>query len=76
MKPGDLAELRVALEEVDCSGLPSRPTGPTVFDGITRVIVHDVHTAVDDDGTRRPTGPSPRSIRRCRRYLEATRGCR
>ncbi|MET8331484.1 hypothetical protein [Streptomyces sp. NPDC005181] len=51
MKPGDLAELRTALEEVDFSGLPSRPTGPTVFDGITRVIVHDGHTAVDNGGT-------------------------
>ncbi|WP_411087328.1 hypothetical protein [Streptomyces sp. 061-3] len=50
MKPGDLAELRAALEEVDFSGLPSRPTGPPVFDGITRVIVHDGHTAVDSGG--------------------------
>nr|WTB29313.1 hypothetical protein OG781_07250 [Streptomyces sp. NBC_00830] len=51
MKPGDLAELRAALEEVDFSRLPSRPTGPIVFDGITRVIVHDGHTAVDNGGT-------------------------
>ncbi|MFF3123796.1 hypothetical protein ACFVRD_15880 [Streptomyces sp. NPDC057908] len=50
MKSGDLAELRAALDEVDFSRLPSRPTGPTVFDGITRVIVHDGHTAVDNGG--------------------------
>ncbi|MFC5805688.1 hypothetical protein [Streptomyces formicae] len=47
MKPADLAELRAALDDVDFSRLPSRPTGPPVFDGITRVLVHDGHTSVD-----------------------------
>ncbi|MFE4337056.1 hypothetical protein ACFRQM_49410 [Streptomyces sp. NPDC056831] len=50
MKSGELAELRAALDEVDFSRLPSRPTGPTVFDGITRLIVHDGHTSVDNGG--------------------------
>ncbi|MEU3303533.1 hypothetical protein ABZ729_27525 [Streptomyces sp. NPDC006678] len=53
MTPADLAALRAALDDVDFSRLRSRPTGPPVMDGLTRVVVHDGHTAVDD-GTDTP----------------------
>ncbi|MFJ6633044.1 hypothetical protein ACIQMR_16885 [Streptomyces sp. NPDC091376] len=53
MTPAGLAALRAALDDVDFSRLPSRPTGPPVMDGLTRVVVHDGHTAVDD-GTDTP----------------------
>ncbi|MDI9888303.1 hypothetical protein QMZ92_29020 [Streptomyces sp. HNM0645] len=48
MAPAALAELRTALDEVDFSRLPTRPTGPPVMDGLTRVLVHDGRTSVDD----------------------------
>ncbi|MFD9975473.1 hypothetical protein ACFWZR_14470 [Streptomyces sp. NPDC059017] len=48
MTPAALAELRAALGEVDFSRLPTRPTGPPVMDGLTRVLVHNGRTYVDD----------------------------
>ncbi|MFD9217417.1 hypothetical protein ACFVY9_30815 [Streptomyces sp. NPDC059544] len=48
MSPAALAELRTALDELDFSRLPTRPTGPPIMDGLTRVLVHDGHTSVDD----------------------------
>ncbi|MFG3308760.1 hypothetical protein [Streptomyces wuyuanensis] len=48
MTPAALAQLRKALDGVDFSRLPTRPTGPPIMDGLTRVLVHDGHTSVDD----------------------------
>ncbi|MFI1465928.1 hypothetical protein [Streptomyces wuyuanensis] len=48
MTPAALSKLRKALDGVDFSRLPTRPTGPPIMDGLTRVLVHDGHTSVDD----------------------------
>ncbi|MER5885490.1 hypothetical protein ABT160_16800 [Streptomyces sp. NPDC001941] len=53
MSDDGLARLRASLARLDFSRLPGRPTGPPVADGLTRVLVHDGHTAVDD-GTATP----------------------